>query len=139
MKHAGFEIDVDRMRDLLTVRYTGTLTLDVAERAVDAGFGHPGVTAATLVLIDATLAQVHEVDVNWFRSYQAFRASRGYPAQTTALVVSRDEGHQLLGQLWAAIRATAAADAPGVFTDESAAIEWLLERRAAPDAGSMSA
>lgn len=137
MKEAGFEIEVDAVRDIVAVRYIGPLTLQVAERAIDAAFRQPGVTPATAVLLDTTRAQVHEIDVEWLRRYQAFKTGRGYPNQTTALVVSRDEGHQLLAQLWAAIRANATRQAPGVFTDETAALEWLQQNRSAP--GTMSA
>ncbi len=111
----------------------------MARNAVDAGFAHRGVSTATMVVIDTTRAAVHEVDVAWFRDYQTYRVSRGYPSQTTALVVSRDEGHQMLGQLWSAMRAVTNPNAPGVFTDEATAVAWLLERRAAPPASSMRA
>jgi hypothetical protein len=139
MKGSGFEIEVDAGRDIVTMRYIGPLTLAVAERAVDAAFQRPDVSPATAVLLDTTRAQVHEIDVDWFRRYQAFKDNRGYPSQITALGVSRDEGHQLLGKLWAAIRAKAGGDAPGVFTDETAAIEWLQANRSAPHAMTASA
>lgn len=139
MNGSGFEIEVDAGRDIITVRYIGPLTLAVAERAVDAAFQRPDVSPATAVLLDTTRAQVHDIDVEWFRRYQAFKERRGYPSQTTALVVSRDEGHQLLGQLWAAIRAGAGQRAPGVFTDQAAAIEWLQESRSAPHSMAASA
>lgn len=130
MNGTGFEIALDRARDILTVRYSGALTLEVAQRALDTAQEDPAVTASTLVLLDTTQALVHEIDVQWLRQYQSFKESRGYPRQITVLVVSRDEGHQLLGQLWAAIRATTTSPAPGVFTDEAAAVEWLLAQRA---------
>lgn len=139
MSDQGFDITVDRMRNILTVRYTGALTLAVAQRALDEANACADVSASTLVLLDAADAMVHEIDVAWLRHYQAYKDSRGYPSQVTALVVSRDEGHQLLGQLWAAIRATTTARTPGVFTDEEAAVEWLLEQRAAGGSRTMRA
>src|SRR3546814_7324688 len=99
VEESGFAIEVDTGRDIITVRYTGPLTLAVAERALDAAHARPGVSPSTAVLLDTTRALVHDVDLNWLRRYQALKDSRGYPSQTTALVVSaRDEGHQLLGQ-----------------------------------------
>lgn len=139
MSDQEFDITVDRQRDILTLRYTAALTLDVAQRALDDANGRAEVSASTLVLLDASNALVHEIDVAWLRRYQAYKEFRGYPSQITALVVSRDEGHQLLGQLWAAIRATTAARTPGVFTDEKAAVEWLLEQRAAGGSHTMRA
>jgi|GEM_PF-509709 len=130
MNGPGYELSVDRRHDLVTVVYTGVLGLDVAKRALDAANNRTGVSSATLVLLDTTQAIVHQIDVEWLRSYQAYKQSRRYPAQHTALVVSGDEGHQMLGQLWAAIRATATPRAPGVFTDRGAAVQWLLEQRA---------
>ncbi len=129
MTGTGFEIAVDRANDLVTVRYLGMLTLDVAKRALDAAAAVEGVSPATLVLLDTTRALVHEIDIDWLRRYQAYKAERGYPLQITALVASGEESHQVLGQLWAAMRATASMPAPGVFTDAAAATRWLLERR----------
>lgn len=139
MSDQGFDITVDRQQDILTLRYTGPLTLAVAQHALDEANARADVSESTLVLLDASEALVHEIDVAWLRRYQAYKKSRGYPSQITALVVSRDEGHQLLGQLWAAIRATTAARTPGVFTDETAAVEWLLEQRAAGGSRTMRA
>ena len=139
MKHAGFEIEIDRDRDILTLRYVGTLTFDVAQRALETCFSDPALTASTLVLLDTTSAHVHEIDVSWLRRYQAYKDARGYPPQLTALVVSRYEGNQLLGQLWAAMRAMKTPESAGVFTDEQAAIDWLLERRVTPMSATMSA
>lgn len=129
MSLSGFEIEMDTDRDIITVRYIGPLTLAVAQNAVEAAFQQPGVTPATAVLLDTTRAQVDQIDLDWLRRYQAYKDAKGYPNQTTALVVSRDEGHQLLGQLWSAIRAGSNRQAPGVFTDPAAAIEWLRENR----------
>ena len=131
MNGPGFEISVDRQRDMVTVTYVGRLSLDVAKLALDAAAGHPDVGPSTLVLLDTTQAIVHEIDVDWLRHYQAYRESRGYPSRLTALVVSGDEGHQMLGHLWAAMRATTGAATPGVFTDTGAAAEWLVEQRTA--------
>lgn len=139
MDETGYELDLDQDRNVLTVRYLGNLTLDTAKDAIRAAFANPGVTADTAVLIDATQVQIHEIDVEWFKRYQAFRDAEGYPSQITALYVSGDESHQLLGQLWAAIRATRSANTPGVFTDRSAAIEWLFERRRNPSSGTRRA
>jgi hypothetical protein len=139
MKHAGFELEIDRDRDILTLRYLGTLTFDVAHRALAACFSDPSVTASTLVLLDTTSAHVHEVDVDWLRRFQAHKDAAGYPSQITALVVSRYEGNQLLGQLWAAMRTMKSPESVGVFTDAKAATEWLLERRVTPISASMSA
>jgi hypothetical protein len=121
------------------VRYFGILTLDVARQALDAAVAEPANSSSTLVLLDTREALVHEVDVDWLRAYQAYKSARCYPSQITALVVSRDESHQLLGQLWAAIRATTTPRSPGVFTDESAAVEWLLAQREAGGARTMTA
>lgn len=139
MTLSGFEIDLDTDRDIITVRYIGPLTLAVARHAVEAAFQQPGVSPATAVLLDTTRAQVDQVDLDWLRRYQAYKDAKGYPNQATALVVSRDEGHQLLGQLWSAIRAGSNRPAPGVFTDPAAAIEWLQDNRSSPRSMTVSA
>jgi len=136
---SGFEIELDTGRDIITVRYFGPLTLTLAQRAVEAAARRPGVSPTTAVLLDTTRAQVHEIDIDWLRRYQAYKDANGYPSQTTALVVSRDEGHQLLGHLWSAIRADSSRQAPGVFTDPAAAIEWPQENRSSPRSMTASA
>ena len=55
------------------------------------------------------------------------------------MVVSSDEGHRMMGQLWSARRAVTNPNAPGVFTDQAAAIAWLPDRRAAPAGSTMRA
>lgn len=139
MRRSAFEIMVDTTRDIITVRYIGPLTFGLAVEALEAAVHRPDVTSETAVLLDTTRAQVHDVDVDWLRRYQAYKSGKGYPSQTTALVVSRDEGHQLLGQLWAAMRAAAGQHSPGVFTDETPALEWLQRNRAAPHTMTASA
>lgn len=139
MKRSSFEIEVDIDRDIITVRYIGPLTLTLAQQALEAAVHRPDVSPATAVLLDTTRAEVHAIDVEWLRRYQAYKAEKGYPSPTTALVVSRDEGHQMLAQLWAAIRASAGLQSPGVFTDQGAALEWLQQNRAPPQAMTASA
>lgn len=139
MRESGFEIEVDAVLDIITVRYLGPLTLELAQRALEAAVHRADVTPATAVLLDTTRAEVHAVDLDWLRRYQAYKSGKGYPNQTTALVVSRDEGHQLLGQLWAAMRAAASLHSPGVFTDRDSALEWLQQNRLPPQELTVSA
>src|SRR3546814_13478056 len=76
VEESGFAIEVDTGRDIITVRYTGPLTLAVAERALDAAHARPGVSPSTAVLLDTTRALVHDVDLNWLRRYQAPKIGR---------------------------------------------------------------
>lgn len=129
MKHSGLEIEFDTVRDIAVMRYSGILTFELAELSLKSAYSDPRMSEATMVLLDTTRAHVHEIDVEWLRRFQAVRETLGYPWRTTALVVSRDEGNQLLGQLWATMRAMKSPESAGVFTNEESAVNWLMERR----------
>src|SRR3546814_19386743 len=77
VEESGFAIEVDTGRDIITVRYTGPLTLAVAERALDAAHARPGGSPSTAVLLDTTRALVHDATLNWLRRYQARKAKIG--------------------------------------------------------------
>jgi hypothetical protein len=139
MKNSGCKIEFDCLHDIVIMRFFGVLTFEVAENAVKEAYTHPSVSAATMVLIDTTRAHIHEIDVEWLRRFQALRETLGFPWRVTGLVVSRSEGNQLLGQLWATMRSMKSPEPAGVFTDEGAATAWLLERRDTAGAAAQSA
>lgn len=130
MKNSGCDIEFDYVHDIVIMRFFGVLTFEVAETALKAAYTAPSISMSTMVLIDTTRAHIHEIDVEWLRRFQELRDTLRFPWRVTGLVVSRSEGNQLLGQLWATMRAMKSPDSAGVFTDEEAAIGWLLERRA---------
>lgn len=131
MTELGFALSVDRERDIVVVRYAGVLTLDTVDQAYAAIARLDALTPRTMILLDATQALAHEIDVDWLRRAKEISTSHDLRTRITALVVALDEGHQMLGRLWAAIRATNSTQTGGVFTDRQAAIEWLLDQRSA--------
>ncbi len=131
MTDLGFALSVDRERDIVVVRYTGLLSLGTVDQAYAAIAEFDALSPSTMILLDASQALVHEIDVAWLRRAREISASHGLRTRITALVVALDEGHQMLGQLWAAIRATNSNQSGGVFTDQQAAVEWLLDQRSA--------
>lgn len=125
----GFRHDLDRRHGLLRIEYRGRLTLAVILEEMAARFALPGVGRDTLLLADCSHAEIDEITLEALAEYQAAKLAAGHPDLRTAMVVPDRAGSLALAELWAATKPSGRGTGARVFTNESAAREWLL----APD------
>lgn len=122
----SFRVAYDPERDILRLEYVGRMTRDLILAAADAAFTVPGITERTGMLAVFADAEIDQIDLEALQAFQAYKAAKGYLNLRSAAVLSDKPSDRLMAELWAVTKPGGRAGGAEIFTDEQAAIGWLL-------------